>query len=117
MVEFAIGLPILLLLLVAITQLPPVYRDWEVLTDASRAGARVAAESRTDDTRSQEAIDAVKKSASDLDSSKLTVDSPSTTWAPGSNVTVCAHYPYSISILSVVVTSGNLDSCTTQLVQ
>jgi Flp pilus assembly protein TadG len=117
MVEFAIGVPILLLLLLAITQLPPVYRDWEALTDASRAGARVAAESRTDSNRTQEAIDAVTKSAADLDSSKLTVNSPSTTWAPGSNVTVCAHYPYSISILSVVVTSGNLDSCTTQLVQ
>jgi Flp pilus assembly protein TadG len=118
MAEFAIGVPIVLLILFAILQLGTVYHDWVSLTDASRAGARVAAESRTDASRVQDVKNAVASSASpDLTASKLVVDAPSTTWLPGSTVTECAHYPYSISILSIPVQSGNLDSCTTQLVQ
>jgi Flp pilus assembly protein TadG len=118
MAEFAIGVPIVLLILFAIMQLGTVYHDWVALTDASRAGARVAAESRTDSTRVQDVESAVVASASsDLSTSKLVVDAPSTSWSPGSTVTECAHYPYSISILAIPVSSGNLDSCTTQLVQ
>ena len=117
MAEFAIGIPVLLLVLMAIMQFGAVYHDWVALADASRAGARTAAEARTDSNRNQEVKDAVVASASDLNSSKLVVDSPSTSWDPGSDVTVCAHYPYSVSIMAISVTSGNLDSCTTQLVQ
>ena len=118
MAEFAIGVPIVLLILFAIVQLGTVYNNWVALTDASRAGARFAAESRTDGTRVQDTVSAVRASASsDLSASKLVVDAPTTTWAPGSTVTECAHYPYSISILAIPVKSGNLDSCTTQLVQ
>jgi Flp pilus assembly protein TadG len=118
MVEFAIGVPVLLLILLAIMQFGAVYHDWVGLTDAARAGARTAAESRTDSNRVQDVKDAVISSASsDLSSSKLVVDNPTTNWSPGSNVTVCAHYPYSISIMAIPVASGNLDSCTTQLVQ
>jgi Flp pilus assembly protein TadG len=118
MAEFAIGVPVLLLILLAITQLAGVYHDWVGLTDAARAGARTAAESRVDSNRVQITKNAVIASASsDLNSNKLVVDNPTTTWAPGSNVTVCAHYPYSVSIMAIPVASGNLDSCTTQLVQ
>jgi Flp pilus assembly protein TadG len=118
MVEFAIGVPVLLLILFAIMQFASVYHDWVALTDAARAGARTAAENRTDSNRVQDTRNAVISSASsDLNSSKLVVDAPSTTWSPGSNVTVCAHYPYSISIMAIPVATGNLDSCTTQLVQ
>jgi Flp pilus assembly protein TadG len=117
MAEFAIGVPVLLVVLFAIMQFGAVYHDWVALTDASRAGARTAAESRTDSARNQDVKAAVVSSAKDLNASKLVVDNPSSTWSPGSNVTVCAHYPYSIGILSISVASGNLDSCTTQLVQ
>jgi Flp pilus assembly protein TadG len=118
MAEFAIAVPIVLLVLFAILQFGTIYHDWVALTDASRVGARTAAESRTDGSRVQDTRNAVIDSASsDLSSSRLVVDDPSTTWAPGSKVTVCAHYPYSVSILAVSVASGNLDSCTTQLVQ
>jgi Flp pilus assembly protein TadG len=118
MAEFAIAAPIVLLVVLAIMQFGSIYHDWVALTDASRAGARTAAESRADSSRVQDTRNAVVDSASsDLSASKLVVDDPSTTWAPGSNVTVCAHYPYSVSILAVSIASGNLDSCTTQLVQ
>ena len=62
-------------------------------------------------------IDAVKTSAVNMDQSKLVVDPPTSTWAPGSDVKVCAHYPYSINIIAAVVSAGNLDSCTTERVE
>src|SRR6476620_10262473 len=118
MVEFVIAVPVVLVLLFAVVQLAAVYKNWVALTDAARAGARVAATSRTNSNRVQNVRDAVTKSASsDLNQSQLVVDNPQTSWAPGSNVTVCAHYPYSVNIMAIVVKSGNLDACTTQLVQ
>jgi len=118
MAEFAIAVPVVLVLFFAVVQLAAVYNNWVALTDAARAGARVAAESRTNSNRIQTVRNAVTKSASsDLTPSKLVVDDPQTSWAPGSNVTVCAHYPYSVNIMAIVVKSGNLDACTTQLVQ
>lgn len=118
MAEFAVAVPVVLVLLLAIVQLAAVHDNWVALTDAARAGARAAAESRTDSNRVQDVRNAVTKSASsDLNQSRLVVDNPQTTWAPGSKVTVCAHYPYAVNILSIVVKSGNLDACTTQLVQ
>ena len=118
MAEFAIAAPILLVILLGIMQFAAVYHDWVALTDAARAGARTAAESRANTNRVQVVKNAVIASASsDLNSSKLSVDNPATSWSPGSNVKVCAHYPYSISIMAISVASGNLDSCTTQLVQ
>jgi len=118
MAELAIAVPVVLVLLLAVVQLAAVYNNWVALTDAARAGARVAAESRTKVSRVQDVRDAVTKSASsDLKQSQLVVDDPQTSWAPGSNVTVCAHYPYSVNIMAIVVKSGNLDACTTQLVQ
>ena len=118
MAELAIAVPVVLVLLLAVVQLAAVYNNWVALTDAARAGARVAATSRTNSNRVQNVRDAVTKSASsDLNQSQLVVDNPQTSWAPGSNVRVCAHYPYSVNIMAIVVKSGNLDACTTQLVQ
>ena len=121
MAEFAIAMPALLLLILGIVQCGLVYNNWVTLTDAVRAGARKAAVSRTDANRNADVTSAVKAAATDLDASKLTVDTPSSTWNPGDTVTVCAHYPYSISVLPgtswAVVKSGNLDSCTTERVE
>ncbi len=117
MVEFAVVLPLLLVLLLGIAQLGLVYNNWVTLTDAVRAGARKAAVSRTDSNRDADVIAAVKNAATDLSSSKLTVDTPTSTWNPGDTVKVCAHYPYSISLLLVVAKSGSLDSCTTERVE
>jgi Flp pilus assembly protein TadG len=121
MTEFAIILPILLLLVLGIAQLGLAYNNWVTLTDAVRAGARKAAVSRTDSNRDADIVNAVKAAATDLSSSQLTVDTPSSTWSPGDTVKVCAHYPYSVSLLPgsqwAVVKSGTLDSCTTERVE
>src|SRR5436309_8305265 len=117
MVEFTIVLPIFCMLLFGIAQLGIVWNNYIQLTDAVRAGARKAAVSRTASNPNQATITAVKASAVNLDQGKLVVDTPTSTWAPGSDVKVCAHYPYSINIIAAVVSAGNLDSCTTERVE
>jgi Flp pilus assembly protein TadG len=117
MVEFAIIVPVLLLLVLGIAQIGVVYNNWVTLTDAVRAGARKAAVSRTDANRNSDIIAAVKAAATDLSASKLTVDTPVSTWNPGDTVKVCAHYPFSIKLILVTAKSGNLDSCTTERVE
>jgi Flp pilus assembly protein TadG len=117
MTEFALVLPVLALILFAVIQFGIVFNNYVTLTDATRAGARRAAVSRQDPNRSSTVIAAVRNSASDLDSSKLSVPPPSSSWAPGTDVTVTATYPYSISLLGMVVKSGQLKSTTTERVE
>ena len=118
MVEFAIVLPVLCLLLFGAIQFGILFNSYVTLTDAVRAGARKAAVSRqiTGTTPQQACIDQVKASASDLDVSKLSADCQST-WQPTATVTVTATYPYSISLLGLVVASGNLKSTTQERVE
>jgi Flp pilus assembly protein TadG len=117
MTEFALVLPILALLLFAVIQFGVVFNNYITLTDATRAGARRAAVSRQDPNRNSAVISAVRSSATDLKSSKLAVPPPTSTWDPGADVTVTATYPYSISLLGLVVKSGNLSSKTTERVE
>jgi Flp pilus assembly protein TadG len=116
MTEFAMVLPILVVLLFGIIQFGILFNNYVTLTDASRAGARAAAVSRQAADPVANATAAVRSSASDLDQSKLGVD-VSSGWTPGSQVTVTATYPYSISLLGWVVTSGNLTTKTTEAVE
>jgi len=117
MTEFALVLPILALLLFAVIQFGIVFNNYVTLTDATRAGARKAAVSRQDPNRNSIVITAVKSSATDLSSAKLSVPPPTSTWDPGADVTVTASYPYSISLLGIVVKSGSLSSTTTERVE
>jgi Flp pilus assembly protein TadG len=117
MTEFALVLPILALLLFAVIQFGIVFNNYVTLTDATRAGARKAAVSRQDPNRDSAVIAAVRSSATDLSSSKLSVPPPSSTWNSGDDVTVTASYPYSISLLGIVVKSGSLSSTTTERVE
>ena len=117
MTEFALVLPVLALLLFAVIQFGIVFNNYVQLTDATRAGARKAAVSRQDPNRDSAVIDAVRRSANDLDSAKLSVPPPSSSWDSGSDVTVTATYPYSVSLLGFVVKSGFLSSTTTERVE
>jgi Flp pilus assembly protein TadG len=116
MTEFAIVLPIFLMLLLGIAQLGIAFNNYLALTDGVRAGARYGAVLRTSATRDADTIAKVKQSAANLDQSKITatVSSP---WQAGSDLTVCASYPYSINLIGLVVKSGNLNSCTTNRVE
>ena len=117
MTEFALVLPVLALILFAVIQFGIVFNNYVTLTDATRAGARKAAVSRDDPNRDADVMAAVQNSASDLDGSKLSVSPPSSTWNSGDDVTVTASYPYSISLLGLVVKSGRLTSTTTERVE
>jgi Flp pilus assembly protein TadG len=116
MTEFAVVLPVFALLLFAILQFGIAFNNYLTLTDAVRRGARVAAVSRQSGSGTSDTIAAVKQSASDLDKSKLGI-SVSTTWEPGTDVTVEATYPYKINVLGIVVAAGNLKSKTTERVE
>jgi Flp pilus assembly protein TadG len=116
MVEFAIVLPLLLLLLLGILQFGVVFNNYITLTDATRAGARQAAVGRSVADPTGAAVSRVRASAANLDQAKLAVAVQSS-WAQGADVTVTASYPYSISLLGLVVHSGALNSVTTERVE
>jgi len=119
MAEFAMVLPILVLLLFGVIQFGILFNNYVTLTDAVRAGARKAAVSRPLGPSGAVAAAqaAVRNSAGDLDQSKLPDPSVTSTWQHGDDVTVCATYPYSINLLAAVVKAGNLKSCTKERVE
>jgi hypothetical protein len=108
----------------AIYQFGQVFVNYMDVTSAAREGARKAAVSRTTGacaTVDGLAISSAKSAASDLNQSTLAVTvartCTSNAYAQGSDVTVTATYPYSISIMGMVVTSGTLTSATTMRVE
>lgn len=119
-VEFAVILPVLLMILFAILQFGIVFNNYIQVTAAAREGARKAAVSRSLGTANAEtaATTSAKSAAPGLKQSSITVTYPnSPTFAQGSDVTVQVTYPYSISILGIIVKSGKLSSSTTMRVE
>jgi Flp pilus assembly protein TadG len=117
-VEFALILPVLLLIVLGIIQFGSLYNNDETITNATRAGARVAAVSRTASDPVGTTIQAVKNAAPNLTQSQINVTvTPAPPWQPGGTVTVTATYPYSINLLGMVVKSGNLSSSTTERIE
>ena len=118
MVEFALVLPILCLLLFGVIQFGILYKNYVTITDAARAGARKAAVSRLESSPESVVESKVRASAADLDQTKLAVAvAASPAWEHGADVTVEAQYPYEISLLGLVVASGQLKSETTERVE
>jgi Flp pilus assembly protein TadG len=116
MVEAAFVLPLLCLLLFAIAQFGITFNNYLTLTDSVRTGARRAAVSREASDPVNTTVAQVRASAADLNQSNLNVTVTSS-WSPGSDVTVTAEYPYSISLMGIVVHSGQLSSSTTERVE
>jgi len=115
MVEFAIALPILCLILFAVIQFGIVFNNYIALTDAARAGARKGAVSRQTSDPAGACVNGIKNS-SGLDQSKLGATC-SSSWQRAADVTATATYPYSISLLGLVVKSGTLTATTTERVE
>jgi hypothetical protein len=84
--------------------------------DATRAGARKGAVGREQQNPVGATTAEVRASAKDLKQSDLNVTVTST-WQPSSDVTVTASYPYSISLLGMVVKQGRISSSTTERVE
>jgi Flp pilus assembly protein TadG len=111
MVEFALVLPILLVLMLGIVQFGVAFNNYVTLTDAVRAGARKAAVSRNASDPAGTCETAVLNAAPNLDQAELESDlSCVSSWAPGSDVTVHASYPYDIKLLDWAVYSGRVNS-------
>jgi Flp pilus assembly protein TadG len=124
LVEFAIVLPILLLLVFGIIQFGILFNNYLTLTDAVRAGARQAAVSRTLSDQTGPAKNRVIQAAANLRLSDLDVTvtphdpvTGSATFVQGGDVTVKGTYPYSINLLGLVVMSGRMTSQTTERVE
>ncbi|MGI8401219.1 MAG: TadE/TadG family type IV pilus assembly protein [Gemmatimonadaceae bacterium] len=115
--EFAVVLPILVVLLFGIIQFGIAFKNYLSLTDAVRAGARRAAVSRNASDPVGAARAAVRNAASDLDPAKLPDPQVDSNWLPGTDVKVTAQYPYSIHLFGIPVASGNLKSSTTERVE
>jgi Flp pilus assembly protein TadG len=109
MTELALVLPILVVLVLAIAQFGVAFNNYVTLTDAARAGARKAVVSRQSGNPTGACVTAVRAAEGSLNDANLGVTC-SSSWAAGSDVTVTATYPYSISLLGWVVNSGTLTS-------
>jgi Flp pilus assembly protein TadG len=116
MTEFALVLPILVVLLFAIIQFGIAFNNYVALTDAARAGARKGAVSRNASNPTAACQNQVVASATDLNASQLQVTC-SSPWTAGSDVTVDAQYPYSISLFGIPVVSGMLQTTVTERVE
>jgi Flp pilus assembly protein TadG len=116
MTEFALVLPLLVLLLFGVIQFGIAFNNYITLTDAVRAGARKGAVARHLQDPEGEVANAVRAAATDLKSSDLIIDVEST-WESGEQVRVSASYPYSINVLGVPVKKGRLTSTTTERVE
>jgi Flp pilus assembly protein TadG len=112
MAEFAIVLPLLIMLLFGIIEFGITFNNYVALTDAARAAARKGAVSRNDAAGPQAACqNAGYAAATDLKQPPLSITCNSSGgWAPGSDVQVTATYPYTIQFLGIPVITGTLTS-------
>ena len=121
MAEFTLVLPVLAILLFGVIQFGIVFNNYLALTDAVRAGARQASVARYLPATQRESKVEAKVRASAEQPEPVEAQGlrhPDVgDWDPGSDVTVTATYPYSISLLGVVVKSGTLTSKTTERVE
>ena len=116
MTEFALVLPILVILLFGVIQFGIAFNNYITLTDAVRAGARKGTVSRHLQNPNAAVIQSVRDAATDLKQSNLNV-SVTSSWQHGEDVSVTGSYPYSISLLGLVVKSGQLTSTTKERVE
>ena len=121
LVEFAVILPVLLMVLWGIFQFGIAFNDYIQVTSAAREGARKAAVSRSrpaGGAATSAAIAAAQGVAPDLhlSTSQITV-TPANNWQAGTDVTVTVKYPYKINIIGRVDGSANLTSSTTMRIE
>jgi Flp pilus assembly protein TadG len=111
MTELALVLPILVVLVLGIAQFGVAFNNYVTLTDAARAAARKGAVSRQASSPTSDCQNAGYAAGTNLKNpgTDFKVQCVSS-WGIGSDVTVTATYPYSISLLGWVVKSGNLST-------
>jgi Flp pilus assembly protein TadG len=109
MTEFALILPILVVLLFGIVQFGIIFNNYVTLTDAARAASRKGAVSRGASDPKGDCEAAGYAAGTNLKNPGTDfIVTCSSSWQPGSDLTVQASYPYSISLLNWVIASGQL---------
>lgn len=116
MTEFALVLPLMVVLLFGIIQFGLTFNNYISLTDAVRAGARKGAVARHLNDPVGATIDQVQKAGTDLDPADLQIDVQSS-WNPGDEVKVTASYPYAIKLMGITIKAGRMNSTTTERVE
>jgi Flp pilus assembly protein TadG len=116
MTEFALVLPVLVLILFSIIQFGIAFNHYITLTDAVRAGARKAAVARHLSDPEGATETSLRAAAKGLKPADLLVDVESS-WEAGEQVRVSASYPYSIKIVGFIVKSGRMNSETVERVE
>lgn len=126
LIEFALVLPLFLLLLLGIVQMGTVFRDYIALTDATRVGARQASVARSiqpESARIPNVITKTQNAAINLDRNQMTITvtpvkvDGTSGWEESGDVTVRATYPFKINIIGMVVFDGVLKSRSTERVE
>jgi Flp pilus assembly protein TadG len=113
MTEFALILPIVLVLLFGIMQFGVIFNNYVTLTDAARAASRKGAVSRNLTAGAAKAACENTGHAAGGNLQNWGTDfvlTCSSSWTIGSDVTVTATYPYEVSLLGLVVASGQLNT-------
>jgi len=111
MTELALVLPILVVIVLAIAQFGVAFNNYVTVTDAARAAARKGAVSRESGDPRGDCQAAGYAAGQNLNNPGTDfVVTCSSSWGIGSDVTVTASYPYSISLLGWVVASGRLNT-------
>ncbi|MGN6378029.1 MAG: TadE/TadG family type IV pilus assembly protein [Gaiellales bacterium] len=122
--EFAVILPVLLLVLFAIFQFGVIFNNYIQVAAAAREGARKGAVSRTAGSCSVVqgmVVSSAQNAAPGLSTSTMGVTVNDTCTnnavAAGTDMKVTVTYPWSVSLLGQVVASGTLSSATTMRVE
>ena len=105
MVEFALIIPVFLLVLLAIASFAQVWEQKAALADAVRAEARQVSECRFSSTPTPQTV-FLDTAGSSL--SGVTAPTPPSCGAFGAQFSITGTYPWSISILGVSFGGGNL---------
>jgi Flp pilus assembly protein TadG len=116
MTEFALVLPILVMLLFGIIQFGITFNNYITLTDAVRAGARKGAVARHLDDPVGATVEQVRRAGTDLNPDDLQIDVQSS-WNPGDEVKVSASYPYAIKLMGKTIKAGRMTSTTRERVE
>jgi len=122
--EFALILPVLLLVLFAIFQFGVIFNNYIQVSAAAREGARkgsVSSQSGSCAAVQSLVVSAAQNSAPSLNTSQMGITVSDTCTnnvvVEGNDITVTVTYPWSVSLLGQVVASGNLSSSTTMRVE
>jgi Flp pilus assembly protein TadG len=114
LVEFALVVPVLMLIIIGIFEFGKTYNDWLRLTDAVRVSGRAAATQLPDSDGRVTGACQAGQDAFQLSSPPAEYTCVPATVNGDQGVTIKGRYPYSINVFGLSVFSGSLSSQSTE---